>query len=292
MWRFVHLADPHLGALSDTKRNNRVMCTLMPEIIQCLRHDLHVLNPDFVLTAGDIANDRSRDSIYAARDLLDSLKLRYYPLGGNYDFSHENSRQWFVEAFHAHLPAADTVYSFTRRNLHFCILDPWWVLSDGGLSPFPLRDDPTQAWAVPPHQLAWLEEDLQRHAPMTSVIALHYPVMPLPRRLNGPSRVNAGSLTNGEVVLEVLARHPQVRLVLAGHLHLNFICECRGVVQVVTSALPEYPAEYRDIQVYEDRIEIHTVGLSDAAYAAQSLLDGGEWTAGEEQDRSTVVPLA
>jgi len=299
MWRFVQLSDPHLGSTRDGEWNNRFLCTMMPDVMRCLRRDLKALTPDFLLVTGDIASRQTRDAVFAARDLLDALGLPYYPMGGNHDFVSEESRSWFLEAFEARLPDADTVYSFTHKGLHLCALDPWWKWSDDSLCPFSEKDvakkldvSPAGArWAVPPHQLAWLDEDLAAHAETPTIVASHYPVIPIPERMQRPGMKDAGHLDNGDMVAELLLRFPQVKAVLSGHVHMHFAESRDGLVHVVTGAMPEFPTEYRDVQVWDDRIEIRTCPLSDASFAARSLIDGRDWTAGEEQDRTLTIPL-
>lgn len=298
-WRFVQLSDPHLGSQLDGRWNNNFICTMMPDVIRCLRRDLARLKPDFILATGDLASDRTIDAVYAARDLLDSLGFPYYPMGGNHDFSSEETRAWFLDAFQHRLPVKDTVYSFTHKNLHFCVLDPWWVWEDGSL--FPASEPQIAAvqnrtlkgarWAVPPHQLAWLEDDLSAHSSIATVVSVHYPAVPIPTRLKRPGMQDGGFLQNGALLVDVLRKYPQVRVVITGHVHMHFIENLGGLLHVTTGALPEYPTEYRDFHVYDDRIEVHTCGLSDSSFAARSLIPGNEWTSGEPQDRTAVIPL-
>ncbi|MBI4556160.1 MAG: metallophosphoesterase [Candidatus Hydrogenedentes bacterium] len=292
MWRFVQITDPHLGSQTDGLWNNRVICSMMPDVISCLRRDLAELHPDFILATGDIASQHSRDAVFAARDLMDSLGYPYYPMGGNHDFTTEESRTWFTEAFWAHLPKGDTVYSFNHKNLHFCVLDPWWRWSDGSLCPF-IPDPKTGiGWAVPPHQIEWLESDLAEHRFLPTVVATHYPAVQIPKRMQREPMMNAGSLDNGDLLSEVLERHKQVKAIFSGHLHMNFIVTRNGLTHIVTGSLPEYPVEYREVHVHEDRLELFTRGLGDKSFAARSLIEGKEWTAGEPRDRSTVIPLS
>lgn len=299
MWRFVQISDPHLGSLVDGEWNNRFLCTMMPDVVSCLRRDLARLKPDFLLVTGDISSQNTRDAMFAARDLVDSLGYPYYPMGGNHDFVLEESRQWFIEAFGAQLVDGDTVYSFTHKNLHGCVLDPWWQWSDGGLVPFSEKTVNNNIntmtcgarWAVPPHQLAWLEEDLASHPALPTIVAVHYPAIPIPERMKRPGIKDAGHLSNGALLIELLQRHPQVKAIFAGHIHMHCIEHINGLTHVITGALPEYPIEYRDIQVYPGRIEIHTCPLSDASFATRSLIPGKEWTAGMNGDRQTTIPL-
>ena len=234
-----------------------------------------------------------------ARDEVERLNIPYYPMGGNHDFVVGESRAWFIEAFQHRLPVPETYYSFTHKNLHFCVLDAWWMWSDGSLSEVSeasvARDLDTSLegarWAIPPHVLTWLEEDLLAHPDTATIVAVHYPVIPIPARLHKPDFNNGGSLENGELLLTCLSSHPQVKAIFSGHVHMNFVEKTPGITHVVTGALPEFPTEYRDIQVFDDRMEVHTLGLSNPNYALRSLIPGKAWTAGEASDRSVIIPL-
>jgi 3',5'-cyclic AMP phosphodiesterase CpdA len=263
----------------------------MPDLVSCLRKDLAALKPDFILATGDLVGAQSRDATFAARDLLDSLGFPYYPLGGNQDFALPDARALFVEAFGAHIPAESTAYSFTHQNLHVCALDPWWVWPDGTLCPH--RDGPggVYRWAVPPSQLKWLENDLERHENLPTIFALHFPLAPTPSRLRRPGMLDYGHLSNADLLLSVVRTNPQVVAVFSGHAHMNFIVQDSGVTHVVTAALVEYPAEYRVVSVHGDRMEVHTAGVSDKSFAATSLVTAGGWTAGELCDRTATISL-
>lgn len=299
MWRFVHLTDTHLASMVDGEWNNRFLCSMTPDVMSCLRKDLAKLQPDFILLTGDIASQQTRDAVFAARDFIDSLGYPYYPMGGNHDFVVEDSRNWFLDAFRVHLPVADTVYSFTHKSLHFCVLDPWWKWKDDTLCPcaeraiFDTVDVSTHGsrWALPPHEFAWLEEDLGAHAALPTVIAVHYPAIPIPKRMRRPGFKDAGHLDNGGMLLGMLQHHSQVKAILAGHSHMHYIDRKGGLTHVVTGAMPEFPCEFRDVQVYDERMDIHTCALSDAMFAERSLIPGKDWTAGEPSDRTATIPL-
>ncbi|MCF6284873.1 MAG: metallophosphoesterase [Candidatus Hydrogenedentes bacterium] len=299
MWRFVHVTDPHLASQRDGIWNNRFLCTMMPDVMACLRKDLAGLKPDFMLLTGDIVSAQTRAAMFEARDEVERLGVPYYPMGGNHDFVLEESRAWFLDAFNERLPEPRTYYSFSHKNLHFCVLDAWWMWSDGSLnetSEASVMEDLDQSlegarWAVPPHILDWLEEDLALHADTATVIAVHYPVVPIPMRLHRPEFNNGGCLENGDLLLACFANHPQVKAIFSGHVHMHFVEQVNRLTQIVTGALPEYPTEFRDVQVYSDRMEIQTLGLSNGEFAQRSLLPGKEWTAGERCDRKVIVPL-
>jgi len=299
MWRFVQISDPHLGSHVDGRWNNGFICTMMPDVMRCLRRDLRETKPDFILATGDLASQPTRDAVFAARDLMDWLGHRYYPMGGNHDFVVEQSRAWFREAYHAQLPGGRTYYSFSHKGLHFVVLDPMWLWGDGSLNPVPQRGSKVTMesgeahgrWALPIEQLAWLDADLGVHEAQPAIVACHYPAIGIPERLARPGIADAGHLKNGDELLKVLRGHRNVCAVFSGHLHMNVIEVIDGVTHVVTAALPEYPTEYREIAVHDDRMEITTRGLSDPSFAARSLIESNTWTAGDPQDRSMTIPL-
>lgn len=299
MWRFVHMTDPHLASQRDGEWNNRFLCTMMPGVMRTLGEDLRALNPEFILATGDICSHQSREAMHSARDMMDGLGIPYYPMGGNHDFVKEDSRAWFLEAFKHRLPVPETYYSFDHNNLHFCVLDPYWVWADGTLSEFSEAEVAAELdmslenarWAVPPDQFEWLEEDLIAHPGRPTLIACHYPLADIPERLRRPETKSSGALENGDLLHEHLAAFPQVKAVFSGHMHMNYIVPMDGLTQVVTAALPEFPTEYREVCVYDDRLEITTRGLSAPAFAERSRIPGKEYTAGEPQDREAVIPL-
>lgn len=299
MWKFLQISDPHLSSKRDGVWNNRFLCSMMPDVWKCLKKDVAKLKPDFILATGDIVSQHSREAVFDARDMFDSLGIPYYPMGGNHDFYNMESRAWFIEAYAKHLPTPNTVYTFVHRNLRFCVLDPWCVWDDGELMPFPqpenvkrqetdLRDS---RWALPPEQFVWLESVLEAFPKHPTCIALHYPPLAMPVRIRRPDYNDAGSLENGDLLVNVISHYPQVKAIFSGHVHTNAIVRRNGIVQISTSALPEYPIEFREVQVFRDRLEVITHGLSDPSFAEKSLIPGHDFTRGEEEDRSIAIPL-
>ena len=299
MWRFVQLSDPHLASQRDGEWNNRFLCSMMPDLMRCLAQDLAELGPDFVLATGDIASRTSRDGVFEARDEMDGLGLPYYPMGGNHDFVVEESRDWFREAFAHRLPGGNTHYSFDHKNLHFAVLDWNWVWSDGSLHPeseaaIATSQEKTLAgarWALQQEMLDWLDHDLRTTGAHPAVVAIHFPAIRIPDRMRRPQMKDGGCLENGAELIALLKRHPRVKAIFSGHVHVHFIEPLNGLTQVVTGALPEFPSEYRDVQVYPDRIEVHTRTLSDPSFAQRALIPGKDWTQGTPADRFAVIPL-
>ncbi|MGI6139021.1 MAG: metallophosphoesterase family protein [Candidatus Hydrogenedentales bacterium] len=297
MWRFIQLTDTHLASEQNGIWNNRFLCSMMPDIMACLKRDLKTLNPDFLLVTGDIVSHNTREAVFHARNMLDTLGRPYYPAGGNHDFFSPESRGWFLEAYAHRLPTSNTVYSFTHKNLRFCVLDPWWLWRDGSMMPFKEIQDEGQEdeqeapprWALPPEQFVWLESVLSAFPKEPVCVVTHYPVFSLEERFSQPDYKFAGALENGDMLVSLLKRHHQVKIVFSGHAHTNAIMEYGEVMYVCTAALPEYPSEFRVVSVYDDHISIKTQGLSNQDFAKQSLIPGHEYTAGTAEDRSATI---
>lgn len=299
MWRFIQISDPHLASQSDGVWNNNFLCSMMQDVMACLKKDLNQLNPDFILATGDIVSTQTHQAMLQARDQMDHLGIPYYPMGGNHDFVLPESRDWFLEAYTHRLPTPNTFYTFTHNNLHFIVLDPWWKWSDDSLH---LESEKTIAktqettlagarWELPPEQIDWLNTTLANNPNTPTIIACHYPFIPIPQRLHRPEFKNGGYLENGGEVCDLLAQHPQVKAVFTGHVHMHFIETINGLTHICTGALPEFPTEYRSIQVTDNTLTINTHPLSDPQFAQRSLIPGKDWTHGDPQDREITIPL-
>ncbi len=289
MWRFIHLTDVHIGEPEENEDSKASLSLWVPDILRCLKEDLELLKPDFLLLTGDLTHPKTRDATFAARDLLDSLDVPYFPIGGDSDFGIEKGREWFLEVFHARLPVRDTVYAFTHKGLHFVMLDPWWRWPDGTLCPSLDGLPGKSVWQIPPHQLLWLEEDLTSNSRFPTIIAIHCPVHPPTRRLSFANYWDVCTLQNSDLLLQVLQRHPQVKAIFSGHVHEHYIVKSHGILQIVTNRLTDYPVEYRVVDVFDDRMEISTRGLSRDFLPKNHVLRSRKAQPVEELDRSITL---
>ncbi|MCP4643847.1 MAG: hypothetical protein GY851_25620 [bacterium] len=293
MWRFIHLSDPQLGSTEDAVRHHRVVRSMMPDVVGCLRRDLSDARPDFALVTGDVAAEPTRDGIFAARDLMDALDIPVYPCLGDMDTALPESRDWFLRAFSANLPSPETYYSFTHKGLHFAVLDAWWQWPDGSLFPYrpPESAEDAEQWAVPPHELAWLEKDLKGHRGEPTVVALHHPAAPVLNGLSSDNPFDDGHLVNGDLLLKLLESFKQVKAVFSGHAQVNSRVKHEDLTLVNTCSLAAYPMEYREVQVHDDHLLLQTHGLSDTVFAERSFLEGNEFVTGRDEDRAFRIEL-
>jgi len=156
-------------------------------------------NPlDAVLVSGDLADDGSLESYARARELLERLDAPIYVLPGNHD-----DRGRLREAFG--LPGAGNEpvnYTAEVGGLRVVVFD----------SNVPGRD----AGEYSQEQLRWLDETLRERPGAPTLLALHHP--PLPTGVPEWDEINL-TAADREGLAEIVAQHPQLRIIAGGHLH-------------------------------------------------------------------------
>jgi 3',5'-cyclic AMP phosphodiesterase CpdA len=156
------------------------------------------MHPHAVLVSGDLADHASEAEYEQVRELLAPLKTPVYVLPGN----HDDRR-----ALHRHfgVPGADgepVQYSADLGPLRLVVLDTTRPGEDPG--------------ALDPHRLAWLDAELATAPKQPTLLAMHHP--PLVTGVVAWDEVGLPA-ADREALAEVVGSHPQVRRLIAGHLH-------------------------------------------------------------------------
>lgn len=155
--------------------------------------------PDAVIATGDLVDAGRADEYALLRVLLAPLPMPLYLLPGNHD-----DRAALREAFpeHAYLRQWDPFvqYAIDAHPLRIVALDTVVPGEGGGR----LCD----------HRLDWLERTLAAAPGRPTVLALHHPPFG-----TGIGHMDRLGLDRADRLAEVVARHPQVERVVAGHLH-------------------------------------------------------------------------
>ena len=189
--------------------------------------------PELVMTGGDLVFDVlevGRERADAQFELFDralaSVSVPVHHALGNHDCFgvYETSgvspedplygKRYFLEHF-----GLERAYSsFDHEGWHFVVLDT-----------IGLGDGKYRGW-VDSEQLAWLDDDLATAAKPTVVVG-HIPLFSNFiewRRGTSEGIPDRVSVVNSHEVAEVLVKHP-VKLVLAGHLHVNETFHYKGI---------------------------------------------------------------
>lgn len=176
--------------------------------------------PDCVIITGDLVDHGRPDEYAALREVIDGFPLPLHLAIGNHD-----DRDAFVAA-----TGAETRYTVEYPEVTLAVLDSNVPGAVGGK----LGDD----------QLAWLYDALSRRANVPAMVCVHHPPIPV-----GIPFLDDIRLADGAALAEVIAAHPHVTRVLAGHLHRVVSAAFGGSVLTVA------PSTYRqcELALREDR---------------------------------------
>jgi 3',5'-cyclic-AMP phosphodiesterase len=219
----AQISDPHvtvgtgdLGAAKALEAAVRAVAVLDPA-------------PDAVLVSGDLTNDPSEAAYQRVGELLAPLRAPIHVLAGNHDDP---------DALRAALgapgePGQPLQYVERIGDLRMIALD----------TTLPGRDD----GALGTERLGWLEAQLAAEGDMPTIVAMHHP----PLRTGIPIIDDlALAETDRVAVGELLARNPQVKRVVAGHVHRGLTGDAGGCqVFVCPSTHLQLPLDLQATQI-------------------------------------------
>ncbi len=183
------------------------------------------LRPDCLVITGDLA-DLGQPAEYAAlRAIVGRFPIPVHLVPGNHD-----SPAALVEEF------AGSAFLGGGNAAHFAIDYPGATII--------VLDSSQPAKAagrLGAEQLQWLDEELTRRAARPVFVCLHHPPTPI-----GIPFADSMGLIDGAALGEVVARHPNVVRVLAGHVHRPITAPFAGTILSVA------PSTYRQSELRLD----------------------------------------
>jgi 3',5'-cyclic AMP phosphodiesterase CpdA len=236
----VQLSDPHLGADWNGADPVRALAAAV-ETARSLRPP-----PDAVLVSGDLSEHATDDEYRQVRELLSPLAAPLYVIAGNHD-----ERGALRRAFE--LPGRDREpiqYASDLGPMRLIVLDTTIPGAEGG----ELDGD----------RLAWLERELGREPTKPTVIAMHHPPI-----VTGIPAWDEIGLTRDDqrALAEIVEPHPQVRRLIAGHVHRTIAGELGG--RPVLAAPSTYLQARLDLRLQEIELADEPAGI-----AVHALIDG------------------
>ena len=236
----AQLSDPHVGAAwGGPDAAARLEAAV--EAVRALPD-----SPAAVLVTGDIADTRSPDEYAVARELLERIGVPVYPLPGNHD-----DRAGIRGAFD--LPGdadAPVQYDVDLGPLRLVALDSVVPGEDRG--------------ELDAARLAWLDDALAAEPARPTIVALHHPPLVLGIRVWDEIGLSPGDRAAFAAVLQ---RHPQVQVVVGGHLHLAIAAPFAGRMAL------SVPSTYMQAEL---DFGVDTIELVDGppAFALHALSNG------------------
>ena len=191
----VQISDTHLGQHPGPIRSgypdsDAQLETVLLDVLR-LHH-----GADLVLVTGDLAEDPEAPVYQRLVGHLARLPAPIVGLAGNHD-DPGIAREVFVGAGHG--------FDGERVLGNWLVvgLDSCWPGHSAGL--------------VHPSELHRLEDSIDRHPEHWVLVAVHHPPVTV-----GSRWLDRLTLTNGDELLATMARHPQVRACVFGHIHQNY----------------------------------------------------------------------
>jgi len=197
----AQITDTHLFADPNQEQKGIVTAKSLQSIIE--RVEQLQPQPDVLLLTGDLSQDETPESYRYLQSVLNPLSIPAYWTPGNHDDLPLMEQILDREPIFPDKSFQLGGWQFILLNsaIHGCV--------HGELS-------------LP--SLEWLEHQLQKTRNSPTLIALHHPPLPV-----NSAWMDSISLQNRHDLLAILDRHPQVQLVIFGHIHQEFSQQRQGI---------------------------------------------------------------
>jgi Icc protein len=236
----LQLSDPHIGAtwgVGDPVAGLRAAVESVRRLPDA---------PDAVLMTGDLADNAADDEYRTVRELLAQLGAPVHVLPGNHDDRDVLRRNFDLPG----AAGAPVQYAVDLGPLRLVVVDS----TRPGEVPGELDGD----------RLSWLDAELARGPDRVTMLALHHP--PVATGIEAWDELGLPADARNALA-EVLQRHPQVRRIVAGHLHRTMAAELAGrAVLTVPSTYVQTRLSFASDAVY--------VAAEPPGFAVHALLDG------------------
>lgn len=235
----VQISDIHIGGSEDGKDP----IPRVEAVIVAIRSLPNA--PDAVLVSGDLTDHGTAEEYEVVRGLLGRLELPLYVLPGNHD-----DRGRIRAAFELPGEGEEPIrYSVDVGELRLVLLD----------SNVPGRDP----GAFDAERLDWLEAELSEEPEQPTLLAVHH--TPLTTGVPEWDAINLDP-SDREALGAVVARHPQLRAIVGGHLH-RVAASALGGCPVLSA-----PSAYLQVRPNFHRDEVTWV--DPPGFAIHALRDG------------------
>jgi 3',5'-cyclic-AMP phosphodiesterase len=223
MFLLLQLSDPHIGGAWTGADPTASLSRVLDEVGR-LRD-----RPDAVLLTGDLANSGADREYALLHSLMGELDLPVHVLPGNHD-----DRDLLRE--HFDLPGAagtPVQYALDLGPLRLVALD---TTRPGEV-----------AGELDEQRLAWLESELAGAPDRATLLAMHHP--PISTGIAAWDEIGMPD-ADRRALAAILARHPQVRRVAAGHVHQTIAGDLAGrSALTIPSTCVQAPLDFSSRQI-------------------------------------------
>ncbi len=232
---FAVMADPQGGDSDDLSNGSITRMKIHNAFIENSVDLVSLLNdPAFCLVLGDIVDSQGQKTNFD--HMLAYLKQADVPWlfsVGNHETKYQLTfgPGYDLSGFANYFAAQQAIngltkllYSFNLGRWHFIV----W--------PDPLRNN---FWQTHPHYFDWLEQDLEAHRDRPTFFLQHIPLHPIGI---DPLINYVESVDVKRQLLDILAKHGNVKYVLSGHVHIPLVASLKTAVSYRGMQLINLPA--------------------------------------------------
>ncbi|GEM_PF-2847068 len=223
------------------------------EILKYTVEFINKIKPDVVVHTGDLTQNGSRGEMKKVAEILSSLNSPWYVLMGDHDYD-ENQGKYYYEVFK------------NRNNL--VEINGWTLMT---FSIYPSGEE----WQ-------FMKEGLKNGNP--AILFTHRLIYasPLAKRIAMLFRDVTLLSPQWKNFAYRIQKNPQIKMVISGHAHSNFLWKKKGVYYITTSSLTEVPHQFRVVEIYPERVKTYL-------YTARTFQEvkEGKWKKGKPK----ILPL-
>lgn len=206
--------------------------------------------PDLVVISGDLVDEPLAKAYETVERLLALLELPFVVLPGNRD-----SRQLMRAAF-AQLPggsSADSInHAVVLKELDLLLVDS--TIPGQSHGELDLRT------------LGWLDHQLSHSPERPALLFLHHPPF-----VSGIKPLETKALKNAGALEEIVAKHPRVRLVAAGHEHRATVTNFAGRLSTICPSV-SFAVDLEIERQTQPTFVLENTGLNFGSLGRQSQL--------------------
>lgn len=224
--------------VSDVKFSQNAENSILDNVIKDINKQKDV---EFVVFTGDNINKPVKDDLIAFLEKAKKLKCPFYIVLGDKDVNkHKDlNKAEYIKTIRKNVRKYEPQkpnYVFEKKNLVF-------IVADGSKDVIP-----TPTGYYKEEVLNWLDAQLELYPNKNVVILQHFPIIP-------PAQKETYYTYKPEAYLKILAKHKNVKAVIAGHFGVNNEQTVNGILHVATGAAPYY----RIIDVLDYETETPTI---------------------------------
>jgi len=204
----AQVSDMHIKA--GGKLSYRVVDT-QAALERCIAHVLRLpQRPDAILFTGDLTDFGQPEEYDNLARILRPLEMPVFLMPGNHD-DPQTMRDRFASHAYLRQRTGKLDYAIDDFALRIVALDSTIPRQSGG--------------NLDAAQLSWLDETLSAAPRKPTIVALHHPPF-----WTGIGHMDRMALANPADLEAIVARHPQVERVIAGHLHRPIVKRFGGTI--------------------------------------------------------------